>query len=239
MVNLSDVFNINKGDVVSIVGSGGKTTLMLKLAHELKERYKVLVTTSTKIYMPIGDYEIYTKIDGFKKSLNKDKKNIVVIAKDLDEENNKLIGIDNDDLNILKKLFDIILIEADGSRGLPLKGWKEHEPVILDATNKTIGVIPSNLICKSINPSLVYNFDEFNILIKNSNYLNFESVKEICTNKNGIFKSSKGYQYLFLNKADTEEDIKNSKKLFAYLKEFNYNFQLRYGSLKKEEYYES
>ncbi len=238
MVNLSDIFDISKGDIVSIVGSGGKTTLMLKLAHELKERYKVLVTTSTKIYMPVGDYDIHTNIDSFEKSLNNDKKNIAVIAKDLDEDNNKLIGIDNKDLDILKKSFDIILIEADGSRGLPLKGWRENEPVILNATNKTIGIIPSNLICKSIDPSLVYNFDEFNILIKNSKYLNFESIKEICTNKNGIFKNSKGYQYLFLNKADAKEDIINSKKLIAYLKEFNCNFQILYGSLKKEEYHE-
>ena len=35
------------------------------------------------------------------------------------------------------------------------------------------------------------------------------------------------------------EDIRNSKKLMAYLKKHNCNFQICYGSLKKEEFHEN
>ncbi|WP_313341648.1 selenium cofactor biosynthesis protein YqeC [Sedimentibacter sp.] len=232
MKSLSSIFNIKKGDIVSIVGSGGKTTLMFRLANELKDKYKVLVTTSTKIYIPEGYETCY--INNFDKAKN----GITVIAKDLNIENNKLIGINDDDLDILMKYFDIILIEADGSRGLPLKGWKEHEPVILKASNKTIGIIPANIVNKKIIADFVYNYDEFNILTDYSNNLDSEAIRKICTRKNGLFKNSERDLYLFLNQADTEEDIKNSRGLSAYLEEYSHNFKICCGSLKKEEYYE-
>ena len=38
--------------VVSIVGAGGKTTLMFSLARLLGSKNKVLVTTTTTIYVP-------------------------------------------------------------------------------------------------------------------------------------------------------------------------------------------
>ena len=48
---MNDVFKIKDKDVVSIVGSGGKTTLMNYLAKEFNKR-KVLVSTTTKIRIP-------------------------------------------------------------------------------------------------------------------------------------------------------------------------------------------
>ena len=234
MNNLSSIFDIKKGDVVSIVGSGGKTTFMFKLADELKDTYKVLVTTSTKIYMPDEKYKIYTTLETFINDHNKTENGVIVVAGGYNAESNKLIGINDDDSDILIKYFDIILIEADGSRGLPLKGWKEHEPVILNSSGKTIGIIPANAINKKINPDFVHNYDEFNILTDYSDILDFKAVQKICTRKNGLFKNSDGYVYLFLNQADTEEDIKNSRELSAYLKKYNCNFKTCAGSLKKE-----
>lgn len=237
MKSLSSMLDIKKDDIVSIVGSGGKTTLMFHLANELKDKYKVLVTTSTKIYIPDEKYKIYATVKSYINN-NEDNSGITVVARDLNSESNKLIGINDDDLDILIKHFDIILIEADGSRGLPLKGWKEHEPVILKASNKTIGIIPANKISKKINAEFVHNYDEFNILTDYSDNLNFEAIGQICIRENGLFKNSRENLYLFLNQADTEEDIKNSRELSVYLEEYNHNFKICWGSLKKEEYYE-
>lgn len=38
--------------MISIVGSGGKSTLMYTLAEELRRDNKILVTTTTKIFVP-------------------------------------------------------------------------------------------------------------------------------------------------------------------------------------------
>ena len=42
-----------KARTISVVGAGGKTTLIYRLAEELKEKgLRVLITTTTKMYVP-------------------------------------------------------------------------------------------------------------------------------------------------------------------------------------------
>lgn len=244
MSKLSELFNIKKGDIVSIVGSGGKTTLLFKLAHELKREYRVMVSTSTRILKPsINDYDyLYTNVEGYINDKNTKNNCVTVISKSINAETNKLIGIDDDDLSILINDFDIILIESDGSRNLPIKGWKNHEPPVLNKTNKTIGVFPVDYINKKISSDFIYGFDEFNILTDNSEYISFEAIFKICSKCDGLFKNSKGSLHLFLSNADTEVEVFISKELSKYLKECmtneKINFKVSFGSLEKEVYYE-
>lgn len=244
MKTLEEIFNINKGDVVSIVGSGGKTSLLFNLAKELKIKYKVLVSTSAKIFLPSDDcYDfLYLNLDSYFNNKSNNSVGITVVAKDINKKTNKLIGIDDKDLDILIMDFDVILLEADGSKMLPIKGWKNHEPPVLSKTTKTIGVFPVNLINKKIDKKFIYGFHEFNILTDNSEYINFRAIGKICSKKNGIFKNSNGFLYLFLNKADTVEEISISEELSNYLNEYiiceTCKFKICFGSLKKGVYYE-
>ena len=43
---------IEKNSITAITGSGGKTSLMFRLAEELSLKGKVLITTTTKIFAP-------------------------------------------------------------------------------------------------------------------------------------------------------------------------------------------
>ena len=49
---MTEWLNINKGSVVSVVGCGGKTTLVQKLSRVMSEHMKVGVAASTKMYIP-------------------------------------------------------------------------------------------------------------------------------------------------------------------------------------------
>ena len=50
---MREAFDIKPGEVVSLVGAGGKTTLMFALARELAAPQKlVITTTTTKIFYP-------------------------------------------------------------------------------------------------------------------------------------------------------------------------------------------
>ncbi len=53
---ISDILNFKKGSIISIVGAGGKTSLMFNLSEELRPNNKVLSTTTTKIYNPDKTY---------------------------------------------------------------------------------------------------------------------------------------------------------------------------------------
>ena len=243
MISLKELFHINKGDIISIVGTGGKTSLMFKLANELKSDLNVLVSTSTKIKIPSPDkYNyLYTNIDSYLNNIRASKNGLTVISKGINKKTNKLVGINDSDLDLLIPYFDIIFLEADGSKELPLKGWKSHEPPVLRKTSKTIGVMPANLINKKAEKHLIYGLEEFNKLTDNSEYVNFEVIKKICTNKEGIFKNSKGNLYLFFNKAETKKEIELMRELSKYLKVSVVNkplsFNICFGSLKKGVFY--
>ena len=51
MIQIADLLGIGPG-VTALVGGGGKTTLMMTLARELRSRGSVIVTTTTKILRP-------------------------------------------------------------------------------------------------------------------------------------------------------------------------------------------
>lgn len=243
---LESLFNISRGDIISIVGSGGKTSLLFKLAKNLKKNYNVLVTTSTKIKKPSYDEcdYLYTDVNEYLKYNfnNLLTKSITVISKSIIKDKNKLIGIDDADLDRIYEDFNIILIEADGSRNLPLKGWKSYEPCILKKTNKTIGIIPIDVLDKKVNVEFIYGFEEFNKISDNAEYINFETIGKICSNSLGIFKNSIGERYLYINKVDSYEDEQKAMELARFLEENiigrPYDFKICFGSFNRGVFYE-
>lgn len=59
-MNLIDTFKISNKDIITIVGAGGKTSLMFSASSLLRNDYKVLVTTTTHIYVP--DKNLYDEM---------------------------------------------------------------------------------------------------------------------------------------------------------------------------------
>lgn len=109
---------------ISFVGAGGKTSFIEYLAKETAKRNKkTVITTTTKIYAR----EPYVLLTERKKG-NHYENNPIQIGKTI--ENNKLTGVTSEDIHELGKVFDIVLIEADGAKGKPLKCPAPYEPVI-------------------------------------------------------------------------------------------------------------
>ncbi|MDI6784157.1 MAG: selenium cofactor biosynthesis protein YqeC, partial [bacterium] len=135
---LLSAFGLSKYAVVSIIGSGGKTTLMYRLAKELSSRkYKVITTTTTKIYPPEPDQSLYSvqfsKVTAdkirFIQGLVKKERHITLTAGINQEQ--KLIGFNPTVLNKLVKQLrpDYLLIEADGAKGKSLKGYRMQHSI--------------------------------------------------------------------------------------------------------------
>ena len=128
---------------ISLIGGGGKTTLMVGLASYLKgEGKKVLITTTTKIMSPsFHDYKadfIFsndTVMDFFPEGP------CSVLYALGDEETNKWRCPPIENLSLLRNRYDVIINEADGSKRLPLKVHTQRDPVIPDFTTYTISVM--------------------------------------------------------------------------------------------------
>lgn len=131
--------------IISVVGAGGKTTLIFRLAKELRQIGKsVLITTTTKMYVP-QQYYVPWKEDGnykFRKEIQEQlsKEGIAVTGKLL-HTGEKISGLPEKEWEYLPKLCDVLLVEADGSRQRPVKVPAAHEPVLFQGTELVIGVL--------------------------------------------------------------------------------------------------
>ncbi|MBC9785113.1 putative selenium-dependent hydroxylase accessory protein YqeC [Heliobacterium chlorum] len=111
--------------VVALVGGGGKTTLLYALGRYLHQSGKrVLLSTTTKMYPPEpGQASLWLG------SEPPPRDSLCLWGKGISPEG-KVEGLDAGLFSTLKTDYDVILVEADGSRGLPLKFWGQGEPVL-------------------------------------------------------------------------------------------------------------
>ncbi|MDX8335536.1 MULTISPECIES: selenium cofactor biosynthesis protein YqeC [Cetobacterium] len=229
---MSELFNIKKGDIISITGAGGKTSLMFYLANKLKEKGSVLVATTTKIFKPetIENNSFIFIYPEEIESLSPQDNFIHVFCPKI--ENNKICSADFSDLNRLKAFFDFILIEADGSANKPLKGWKDNEPNIYPKTTKTIAVVDITALNKEKNPNTIHRFDLFqkqypnlNKTIEKNDYIGY-------INSNTFFKGSFQEKILFFNKIESLDSFEN---FFNIVNNIDFNSKIYFGSILEKE----
>jgi probable selenium-dependent hydroxylase accessory protein YqeC/molybdenum cofactor cytidylyltransferase len=230
-------FNINpdKKELIALVGGGGKTTTMFRLAKELKRLNKrVLVTTTTAIYYP--DNEEYDEIivsDLQDLNIFKDMKigSITVLGRDIikdSSQQSKLKGVEKSFIDDVYKsgIFDFIIVEADGSKRKPIKAPADHEPVIPACSIKAIGVIGMDCFGKRIDDNCVHRPERLCSLTKKEigNLIDEEVIIKLIANEIGLFKGvPKGCEkYLMLNKVDSLEREGYAKKVIKLINESNF-----------------
>lgn len=122
--------------ITAIIGSGGKTSLLYRLAEELHG--SVLLCTSTLIYPPthIPVLSYIDRADG-------------VVCVGSPGPNGKL-SAPIQSFAELATLADYVLVEADGSKHLPLKAHAAYEPVIPQGCQRIITVVGASGIGKPI-----------------------------------------------------------------------------------------
>lgn len=201
-------FDIEKKDIITITGAGGKTSLMFFLAYELSKFGKVLVTTTTKIYIPKNNQ--YEKMYIGKEMQEGENKNIYVVGKE--KLNDKIVGLNYDEIKNLKERFDYILIEGDGSKQKLLKEWNESEPCIPNFSTKIIGVLNLDVIELELIEKNIHRFNQFKE--KYPKFINkkvsFDFLKEYIKNGKFFGENRIAKKYIFLNGIDGEK--KNAKE---------------------------
>ncbi len=129
---------------ISITGGGGKTTLLSLLGRRCAENGKsVLLTTTTKVASPyLHDYDadrIFEDESVLGYAAEKGK--VCFYAEHHTLDMKKWIAPREDVLSILASRFDVVLAEADGSKGLPLKIHTERDPVINKSTTALVAIM--------------------------------------------------------------------------------------------------
>lgn len=203
--------NVEKREMITIVGAGGKTTTMFRLAKELKTIGKrVLVTTTTAIFKPEKScYDSLIIGSSIEDAIIKPKKGTVtVLGKSISPEG-KLMGITSEIINRIfhMEIFDYILIEGDGSKRKPIKAPGSHEPVIPNKATITIGLIGLDSIGKAIKDENVHRAEIFCDITASTvgELIDCHKIVKLIQSPYGLFKGVPlgSKKFLILNKADT------------------------------------
>lgn len=119
--------------IIAVVGSGGKTTLIKALAQRYRSQGRsVFVTTTTHMYIE-ADTVLSDDADVLVRQLTRSGYVMAGIP-----EGEKIRALSRETYLQVCAGADVVLLEADGSKGLPLKYPNETEPVIPDNADKII-----------------------------------------------------------------------------------------------------
>lgn len=128
------------GAVVAVIGSGGKSTLLRTLAREASERGARVVLATTTHFLAFEGIALVTSGA------------MGDVVRALDEAGTACVGTPTGDalgrlgapafsMGKLARVADLVVVEADGSKRLPLKAHESHEPVVPPEATVTVDVV--------------------------------------------------------------------------------------------------
>ncbi len=164
-MRLCDALDVQRGDVVSFVGAGGKTSALIRLGRELAAAgWRVLATTTTRIATEeLDEFPWSTR---WRFSLLRGSRELATLLDDhgfvfvyQEIRNDKATGIPYEYVSRLMDEMnaDVLLVEADGSRRLPLKTPYSYEPVWPPDTTIAVPVAGLDVLGKPLDETHVYN----------------------------------------------------------------------------------
>jgi len=230
---LINALDIKKNEVISLVGAGGKTSFMYALARELASlQRKVLITTTTHLKKPTGKICELMVLEKYPAaSANKINKILkisnVALWADKEAPNGKLRGLPVEIVDIIVDMgiADTILIEADGSKGLPIKAPAPHEPVISKKTTILIGVIGIDALGRTIDGKTVHR-PEFLSMISGKpigGIIDEAVIQNLICSPHGLFKGATEQmkKAVVINKVDNNSILDLAIKLAESIRSTN------------------
>jgi len=226
---LEKLFSQNNLRVVTVIGSGGKTSLIWHLAAYFgraasivtQPDLKILVTPTTKMLVPSPDAKLY---DRYINGIPPDPAPGITLAGIFNETSGKLEALPQ--LEKIIPAYDLVLIEGDGARGLPLKAWAEYEPVVPPFTDLTIGMLPSGLLGVPVSEKIVHRLPVFLALTgaAEGEILKNEPIIRLITGREaepapipGLFAKARGKKLLFFNQVEDDTALMQARELAGLL----------------------
>ena len=212
-----------KKHIVSLVGAGGKTTVMYQLAeHFTKLGKKVLVSTTTHIFQPACNFaESVAEVEALWQA------GCYAVVGSVEAGTGKLTQLSEAVLEIYCRLADLVLIEADGAKRLPCKAPDENEPVLLENCDTIIAVMGLDALYKPIS-EVCFRLEKVQEVlgVASEHCLNEEDAVELLLSEQGAFKNVGQRSYfIVLNKCDDEYRLKSALKIRCLLEQEDFDVE--------------
>lgn len=187
--------------LISLCGAGGKTSTLFWLAEYFyKQGKKVLITTTTRMFLPAPSHyrELIIEADPVRQLTRcqqlPDKPTLVALFSHLDERTGKVAGPDLRQIDLLKgqKRFDLILVEADGAHHKLLKVPALHEPCIPHQSDWVIALLGGAMVGANAEPAQIHRWAELQALcgIAAGEPLDWALFDRLLSHPEGVFKGT-------------------------------------------------
>lgn len=212
-MDLITAFRVNDGDCIAFVGAGGKTSAMFTLARQLADK-PVIVTTTTHISFDQAHWGdrcwFISDITEFELIKDKLSNGVNVIVRELKEEGR----VGGPEKAVLEKICEFahlhqitFLIEADGSKMMPIKAPADYEPEIPAWANTVVVCTGLSGIGTPLDDGHVHRPEIFSKItgLATGSEIRFVDISNELTSPNGGLKNipSNAKKIALLNQADT------------------------------------
>lgn len=210
--------------VISLVGAGGKTSTIFWLAN-LFHAYgrRVFITTTTHMFLPDTPWPI---LFCQQPAILPDKgllHPVIFGFRSWKASLNKAQGFSPAAIDTLasRSECDVILVEADGAHGMPLKAPDEHEPCIPESSCCVIAVMGGHLLGQKIGKSNVHRWSSFARVtgLDEDSCLKPKDLLRLVEHPEGAFKNAPSacQRVWFLNRYSQFENTDVERELFQSL----------------------
>jgi len=209
-MSLSGLLGLSSGGRAAVIGCGGKTSLIALLARELDEQ-KVLVTPTARIRPMQGAALCITPAQ----CLRHQPRAGIQCFGVLDEATGKLTALPLALLSELQQSYDLVLMEADGSRGLLCKGYEPYEPVIPDFATHTIGVVNILALNRPATPETVHHLPLFltQTGLSEGDPIDIRAIAAMLCHPGGMLRRRIGKTALVINGVTDQAQLRAARRL--------------------------
>ena len=224
-MKLSEALDVPEAGIITAVGAGGKTSLLLSLANEWRERKDpFLLTTTTKMFFrqvqnlqPVmcGDYE----------------RGVRYLRKILERHGfaswfarwrgTKVDGVPARWLDqfFQTNLVPHIFVEGDGARRKLIKAPAPHEPVVPCFNRLTLGVLNLGVLGFALAPRHVHRPEILARLLNKSlgDTIEVKDIALLAGHKRGIFKGAPGGGKVLVLTGVNRKNVSSGEEILEYL----------------------
>lgn len=195
---LSELLPLKSGMVVALVGAGGKTTTMFRLAAEQTALgWRVVTTTTTHIFPPVAGQagalvlatDHATLLETATTTLAKHPHITVATAP---TPEGKLRGIPPEWVADLQALpgVSFVLVEADGAKGRMLKAPAAHEPALPASAHLVLLLASAEALGQPLSDALAHRPERVAAItgLKAGEVLTPQALARLATHHEGLLK---------------------------------------------------
>ena len=216
---LRHALGLKEREVISLVGGGGKTSLMFLLGNVLGAcGYRVITTTTTKILVPDPDQTPFLSLGETRKAiLDHVDRYIHLTVASYRVPHGKLQGITPEALEDLWQSgrVDYLVNEADGAAQRPLKAPETYEPIIPACTGVVIALMGADGFDTLLTEEKVFRASIFSRLtgLPLGSPVTDEAIALGFCHRDGIVKGAPGSARIvpFVNKVDLDGALGRSR----------------------------